>query len=213
MEALVGQVHLPAEIQSMTERDFLAKTNVELAFGLTRDEAIARRLLHGVNRVTPPVNCPSWVCCLLPCIMRTEGMRLYTNHSPKEVNVMRSGKKLCMDAASLVFGDVVIFKAGDTVAADCRLLECSEDFTVDLSALANEKLPRVCSVECTDKENGVLSRNMVFMASAVVKGDAIGVVVATGDNTVWGQLISNHKWPHVTDVSNAESERFIGNKA
>ncbi|RHY68133.1 hypothetical protein DYB38_007573, partial [Aphanomyces astaci] len=57
------------------------------------------------------------------------------------------------------------------------------------------------------------SRNMVFMASAVVKGDAIGVVVATGDNTVWGQLISNHKWPLVTDVSNAESERFIGNKA
>ncbi|RHY01329.1 hypothetical protein DYB36_000818 [Aphanomyces astaci] len=166
------------EIQSMTERDFLAKTNVELAFVRPA--------------VTPPVNCPSWVCCLLPCIMRTEGMRLYTNHSPKEVNVMRTG---------------------DTVAADCRLLECSEDFTVDLSALANEKLPRVCSVECTDKENGVLSRNMVFMASAVVKGDAIGVVVATGDNTVWGQLISNHKWPLVTDVSNAESERFIGNKA
>ncbi|RHY31742.1 hypothetical protein DYB32_003211 [Aphanomyces invadans] len=134
-----------------------------------------------------------------------------------------------MDAASLVFGDVVIFKgtsssihftdvlplhvAGDTVAADCRLLECSEDFTVDLSSLANEKIPRVCSVQCTDKENGVLSRNMVFMATSVVKGDAIGVVVATGDNTVWGQLISNHKWPLATDNQSAESERFIGNKA
>ena len=57
-------------------------------------------------------------------------MKLYTARAPKEANVVRSGKNLCMDATSLVFGDVVHFKAGDIIAADCRLMQCSDDFLV-----------------------------------------------------------------------------------
>ena len=82
---------------------------------------------------------------------------------------------------------------------------------MDLGTIANEKAPRAGSVKCTDKDNGVLSLNMIFMATTVLKGEAIGVVVATGDNTAWGQLITNHKWP--SDSSQPEKERFIGSKA
>jgi magnesium-transporting ATPase (P-type) len=64
-----------------------------------------------------------------------------------------------------------------------------------MSSLAHEKQPRKCTTACTDDKNGILSQNMVFMSTSVVKGDGVGIVVATGDNTIWGQMMSNHAWP------------------
>eukprot|EP00644_Phytophthora_capsici_P007587 jgi/Phyca11/537655/estExt2_fgenesh1_pg.C_PHYCAscaffold_1040006 len=88
--------------------DFVAEVGVDPAFGLSRDDAMTRRALYGANRVTPPVNCPSWICCLLPCLMRTASMQAYQEALPRESTVRRrvqgqqATRRMRMDAMSLV---------------------------------------------------------------------------------------------------------------
>jgi Mg2+-importing ATPase len=118
-----------------------------------------------------------------------------------------------MDATSLVYGDVVELREGDVVGADLRLIEISEECQLDQSSLVGEVGTtdemedleaaatggslwlKKASVECTDQEDPVKSKNIALMGSKVQSGSAVGIVIATGDNTVWGQLLSVHQWP------------------
>ncbi|KAF1326224.1 Carbohydrate-binding protein, partial [Globisporangium splendens] len=201
--------------------DFIAQVGVDPSTGLSRDDAMARRALYGANRVTPPVNCPSWVCCLLPCLLRTSSMQAYHAVLPKEATVRRkvtvgpSGKvatrRMRMDAMSLVYGDVVELQPGDLVSADMRVIECSSDCLVDQSALAGgdddddmeggerSRVRKHVSPMDAALEDGnndpLMSRNILLMASRVVRGSAVAVVIATGDRTFWGQLVAHHEWP------------------
>lgn len=183
--------------------------NVQKATGLTRAEALKRRSMYGLNTVTPPVNCPSWVCCLLPCILRTESMRLFHLTLPQEATVLRDGRQFRMDAISLVYGDIVYLKVGDKVPADLRIIECSSDCKMDLSVFLTEETLVHGSIECTDAENQLRSANMAFMASRVIEGTAIGVVVALGDETIWGQVVSSGQWPLTNRREAMELDRLV----
>jgi len=129
----------------------VAEVGVDPALGLSRDDAMTRRALYGANRVTPPVNCPSWVCCLLPCLMRTASMKAYQEVLPREATVRRrvaavqgkpATRRMRMDAMSLVYGDVVELKVGDVAGADLRVVECSDDCVVDQVTLVGETATR-----------------------------------------------------------------------
>jgi magnesium-transporting ATPase (P-type) len=50
-------------------------------------------------------------------------------------------------------------------------------------------------VTVTDRTSPRLRGNVLQMAARLVKGSAVGVVIATGDETVRGQLLGNHDWP------------------
>lgn len=214
------------------KRDFLAQIGVDPATGLTRDEAMARRALYGMNRVTPPVNCPSWVCCLLPCLLRTPSMQAYQLALPKEAVVRRKVgphmRRMRMDTTSLVVGDVLELQAGDIVGADVRVIECSGDCVVDQSILTGDELPEGIDelesgcldgsirarkqVQVPPHEPGsprtrdqmmsgdaldvvLQSQHLLPMTSKLQSGNAVGVVIATGDDTVWGSLLAHHDWP------------------
>lgn len=222
----VQSYHRPASVA-----DLVAQIGVDPAKGLTRDDAMARRALYGANRVTPPINCPSWVCCLLPCLLRTASMQAYHAALPKEATVRRSGpvgdangktttRRMRMDAMSLVYGDVVELRAGDLVSADMRVIECSPDCVVDQSTLAADddddgdieagsgsslirKLVAVVDDASShshghndrERHDPLAARNVLLMTSRVVRGTCVGVVVATGNATFWGQLLAQHQWP------------------
>lgn len=198
--------------------DFVAQVGVDPATGLDRAAAMTRRDLYGSNRVTPPISCPSWVCCLLPCLLRTSSMRAFTAALPRESTVRRRvagpeakaiTRRMRMDAMSLVYGDVVELAAGDVVGADLRVIECSDDCVVDQSVLTGEdggeedeeqgqrgrKRVTSASPPAHDREDPIASGNILLMATEVVQGSAIGVVIATGDHTVWGSMVSQHQWP------------------
>ncbi|TMW59330.1 hypothetical protein Poli38472_004399 [Pythium oligandrum] len=201
--------------------DFLAKVGVDPVTGLSRDDAMARRSMYGVNRVTPPVNCPSWVCCLLPCLLRTPSMQAYQRVVPHEATVRRAqgasgkpGRRLRMDATSLVYGDVVEIKAGEAVGADVRVIECSDDCVVDQSTLVGGndddeeeeedvesgqfstlRRRKKVSTEASDRSDPLASANVLLMTTTLIRGSAVGVVIATGDATVWGQMLAQHQWP------------------
>jgi magnesium-transporting ATPase (P-type) len=105
-----------------------------------------------------------------------------------EVTVLRGGRRLRMDAAQLVPGDIVLLAAGDKVPADLRLLRGKELRAVE-AALTGESLP-------VDKQHAPLPadtpladrRNMTYAGTTIVGGQGLGLVVATGAATETGRI-------------------------
>jgi H+-transporting ATPase len=97
--------------------------------------------------------------------------------APK-AKVKRNGTWLEIDSADLVPGDMISFKIGDIVPADCRLTE-SINVSIDQAALTGESLPQ-------SKKLG----DQCFSGSTCKQGEAEGVVISTGANTFFGRAAS-----------------------
>lgn len=105
-----------------------------------------------------------------------------------EATVLRDGERRRLDASLLVPGDVVILAAGDRVPADLRVVD-ERDVHVDESALTGESMavskrfdPLPESTPLADR------RNMAYASTLVTRGHAVGVVIATGDDTEVGRI-------------------------
>lgn len=106
--------------------------------------------------------------------------------------VIRGGQLLAVKSEEIVVGDIVVLEAGDSVPADCRILECAS-LKAEESALTGESVP--ANKEAEKLELGELKdiplgdrKNMVYMGSTIVYGRAKVVVVATGMQTEMGKI-------------------------
>ncbi|KAF9478977.1 plasma membrane ATPase [Pholiota conissans] len=97
--------------------------------------------------------------------------------APK-AKVKRNGSWSEIESATLVPGDMVSFKIGDIVPADCRLTEAI-NVSIDQAALTGESLPQ-------SKKDG----DQCFSGSTCKQGEAEGVVISTGPNTFFGRAAS-----------------------
>ncbi|KAI0028562.1 plasma-membrane proton-e [Vararia minispora EC-137] len=97
--------------------------------------------------------------------------------APK-AKVKRNGSWSEIESANLVPGDMISFKIGDIVPADCRLTEAI-NVSIDQAALTGESLP-------VGKKEG----DQCFSGSTCKQGEAEGVVIATGPNTFFGRAAS-----------------------
>ncbi|KIM46643.1 hypothetical protein M413DRAFT_440248 [Hebeloma cylindrosporum] len=97
--------------------------------------------------------------------------------APK-AKVRRDGSWSEIESANLVPGDMVSFKIGDIVPADCRLTEAI-NVSIDQAALTGESLPQ-------SKKTG----DQCFSGSTCKQGEAEGVVISTGPNTFFGRAAS-----------------------
>ncbi len=105
-----------------------------------------------------------------------------------EARVRRDGHRRGVPSEELVPGDVVHIEAGDRVPADLRLVELHE-LTVDESALTGESLPVVKDEVALPADTPVADRhNMVYSGTLVTHGTALGVAVATGEETELGEI-------------------------
>jgi hypothetical protein len=91
--------------------------------GLNSQQSKIIRGKVGLNNVPPPLSAPAWLCCLLPCLLRTKAMQEYNECVPEHAMVKRNGTLLNMDTTSLVPGDIVIINEGQRVPADIRIIE------------------------------------------------------------------------------------------
>ncbi len=106
--------------------------------------------------------------------------------------VVRGGHLTAVKSEDIAVGDVIILEAGDSVPADCRIIE-SASLKSEEAALTGESVPSNKQVETlteTDgKEVGLGDRkNMVYMGCTIVYGRAKAVVVATGMQTEMGKI-------------------------
>ncbi|MBN1483262.1 MAG: cation-transporting P-type ATPase [Chloroflexia bacterium] len=102
--------------------------------------------------------------------------------------VRREGQVQEIAAEKLVPGDIVILDAGDVVTADLRLIEASK-LQADESALTGESVPVSKAIETLEQDTPLAERsNMLFKGTAVTRGSAEGMVVATGMDTELGHI-------------------------
>ncbi|MFW6319502.1 MAG: HAD-IC family P-type ATPase, partial [Bacillota bacterium] len=107
-----------------------------------------------------------------------------------EVTVLRDGKKQPCLTEDIVKGDIVILDEGDKVPADGRLIT-NQGLSVDESMLTGESDMVDKTTDTLEADTKLADRkNMVFMGSHVVKGDATYIVTATALDTEMGHISS-----------------------
>ncbi|MBQ0036555.1 MAG: cation-translocating P-type ATPase [Firmicutes bacterium] len=108
--------------------------------------------------------------------------------------VYRDGEIEIVKAEDIVVGDVIYFEAGDTVPADCRIIE-SHSLKAEEAALTGESVPVNKIIDilmCTENHDVTLGdrKNMLYNGSTVVYGRGKAVVVACGMDTEMGKIAS-----------------------
>lgn len=106
---------------------------------------------------------------------------------PVDVLVLRDGVQTVVPAADLVPGDLAFVVMGKKVPADLRLIEVSGDLRFDRSVLTGESEPISGRLEATN-DNIMETKNIALQGTLCVNGSGIGLVVQTGDRTVFGQI-------------------------
>jgi Mg2+-importing ATPase len=98
-------------------------------------------------------------------------------------------KKMEIVFEDVVPGDILHLSAGDMVPADVRLLS-SKDLFVSESALTGESMPveKMAQPHQLATASALERANLCFLGTNVVSGAAVGVVLATGEKTFFGNL-------------------------
>lgn len=114
-------------------------------------------------------------------------MKSITGMLPEDCTVIRSGQQQTIQASEIFPGDLLLFKAGSKLPADVRMTEVSSDLKFDRSILTGESVPLAAVVDFTDN-NYLETRNIGFAGTHCTAGSGSGIVIATGDNTVFGHI-------------------------
>ncbi|NQV12947.1 MAG: HAD-IC family P-type ATPase [Parcubacteria group bacterium] len=106
-----------------------------------------------------------------------------------KAKVFREGGVHAVGASELVPGDIILIDAGDKIPADARLLETAS-VQVNEAALTGESVP--VNKEADQVLPAKISlgdrKNMVYLGTVAVAGQARAVVVGTGLQTEIGQI-------------------------
>ena len=122
-----------------------------------------------------------------------EALAALQEMSAAQSKVVRDGKVVTVPSSELVVGDLVILEAGDSVPADCRIIE-SASMKIEEAALTGESVPvnKIATVLDVLEEGKDVPlgdrKNMCYMGSTVVYGRGRAVVVATGMDTEMGKI-------------------------
>lgn len=107
--------------------------------------------------------------------------------------VIRDGVIQTIKSEDVVVGDVIVVEAGDSVPADCRIIE-SYSLKVEESALTGESIPVNKIVDIINLRENVMDiplgdrTNMLYSGSTIAYGRGKAIVVATGMDTEMGKI-------------------------
>jgi len=115
--------------------------------------------------------------------------------------VIREGKTIEIFADDLVPGDLVKLTEGDGIPADIRLID-SKDFSANEFILTGESLPSNKDyLFVTNKTRAIGEiKNCIFMGTTVARGEATGIVYATGMQTEIGKISSSSQKIKIADA-------------
>jgi P-type Mg2+ transporter len=111
--------------------------------------------------------------------------------------VLRDGKIQDILLEDIVPGDIIILNSGDSIPADCMILE-SKDLFVNESTLTGESYPVEKLEKILPKHIPIRERiNSLFMGTFIVSGTSKALVIKTGINTELGKISHSlkHKAP------------------
>lgn len=119
----------------------------------------------------------------------------------EKCTVTREGKAIEIFSEDLVPGDIVLLSEGVGVPADIRLIE-SNGFSANEFILTGESLPSSKDHLFTAEKIISISeiKNAVFMGTTISRGEAKGIVCATGMQTEIGKISSSSQKIKSTDA-------------
>lgn len=106
---------------------------------------------------------------------------------PRQTKVLRDGRTELVPAENLVPGDVIILEGGDTIPADCRVIEAF-GLRMNNATITGESLPHSRDAEPCEEADYLHSRNILLAGTSVVSGDAKALIFATGMHSAFGQI-------------------------
>ncbi|KAI1816635.1 calcium ATPase [Poronia punctata] len=109
------------------------------------------------------------------------------NMLPEDCLAIRNNAQVSIPASELVPGDIIYIKAGNKIPADVRFIRVSSDAKVDRSILTGESVPLSAAKDSTD-ENYLETKCIGMQGTHCVSGSCTGLVVATGDRTVFNRI-------------------------
>jgi calcium-translocating P-type ATPase len=118
------------------------------------------------------------------------------NLLPQMVAVERAGALVELPASELVPGDVIRLHEGDSVPADCRLIEAF-GVQVNSAAITGESLPIARNSAPSQEHEITASPNVLLAGTALVSGIGRALVFATGMRTALGEIA------HLTQTAGA----------
>ncbi|KAK9358867.1 hypothetical protein V1504DRAFT_477581 [Lipomyces starkeyi] len=134
-------------------------------------------------------------------------MASITGMLPDECNLLRDGARTTVIATEIVPGDVLFFKAGSKLPADIRFIQVSSDAKFDRAILTGESIPLPATVDSTD-DNYLETRCIGLQGTFCSSGNGVGVVVSTGDRTVFGRIAKLAAQPN-TGMTTLQKEVFL----
>ena len=107
--------------------------------------------------------------------------------SPRAM-IVRDGRRLTVDAADIVPGDIMPLQAGDKIVADLRILQ-AKGLHIDEAALTGESVPVEKTEQSCPADADLADRHsMSYSGTLITAGQGLGVVTATGAETELGQI-------------------------
>jgi len=105
--------------------------------------------------------------------------------------VLRDGKPVQIITSQIVVGDVLQFKAGDRIPADCLLIE-SNELNANEASLTGESFPVRKEVGAIDAQTELSKRkNCLWEGTNIVSGTSKALVINTGNNTIFGSIVQS----------------------
>ena len=103
--------------------------------------------------------------------------------------VKRDGKYTEIRTEDIVIGDLVRLKAGDMIPADIRLIQ-TKDLFISQTSLTGESYPveKRAQTEIKEVTNETGYETLAFTGSEVISGSAEGIVIKTGNDTLFGGI-------------------------
>ena len=107
---------------------------------------------------------------------------------PHRTQVLREACVQVVTVEQLVPGDMLMLEAGDSIPADCRLVE-AYGVRVNNASVTGESLPQVREASSEEHNGEVLhAKNVLLAGTSMVAGQAKAVVYATGARTEFGRI-------------------------
>ncbi len=105
-----------------------------------------------------------------------------------ECKVIRDSELELIDSEDLVVGDIVQLETGDKIAADMRIISCT-NLSVNEAVLTGESLPVNKFQEVITEEQVKMSyENMLYAGTNISRGRALAIVTSIGKDTEFGKI-------------------------
>jgi Ca2+-transporting ATPase len=162
----------------------------KIIFGAIKEPMVL--LLIGIGLIYLFLGETQEVYSLLTFLMLILGITIYQENKTektllalKELScpraiVIRESKQMRIPGREVVPGDIVILNEGDRIPADIIILN-GGPLSVDESIITGESCP-------VEKSSSSAETNIVFSGTLVLRGQALGKVIKTGETTELGKI-------------------------